>query len=284
VAITTQPSPQVQPAGGNATFAVAASGSGPLGYQWLKDGQPLAGQTAAVLNLSALNGSDAGSYSVTVSNALGPVSSNAAVLTVLGTPAITGQPQAATQSAGSTATFSVTANGQGLRYLWLRNGIPVSGATAAQLTTPVLDIADSGAVYSVLVFNTAGVAVSNLAILTVTPVVVTPILPANALTATQVVAANNNSLVVRPDGSVWAFGPNVDRVTGGRLNGGFGANRPVRVAGLPPAQQAAMGSFENFWALGRDGTVSGWGFINDVKGFAQGPANQAVVFRPRCRC
>lgn len=173
VAISTQPAPQVQPAGGSATFAVAASGSGPLGYQWLKDGQPLAGQTAAVLNLAALNGSDAGSYSVTVSNAQGPLTSDAAVLTVLGTPAITGQPQATTQVAGGTATFSVTATGQSLRYLWLRNGVPVTGGSAAVLTTPALSTGDSGAVYSVLVFNAAGVAVSNTAVLTVTPAVVT---------------------------------------------------------------------------------------------------------------
>jgi alpha-tubulin suppressor-like RCC1 family protein len=76
---------------------------------------------------------------------------------------------------------------------------------------------------------------------------------------------------------VWAFGPNVDPVTGG-LGNGFGATRPVRVTGLPQAQQVAMGSTFNSWALARDGTVWGWGFINDVKGFAQGPDNTKVTF------
>ncbi len=169
VAITTQPAPQVQPAGGSATFAVAATGSGPLTYQWSKDGQPLAGQTTAVLTISAVNGSDAGSYSVAVSNALGTVASDAAVLTLLGMPAITAQPQAVAQTEGGTATFSVAASGQGLRYLWLRNGVPAAGGTAAQLVTPALTQGDSGAVYSVIVFNAAGGVVSNMAVLTVDP-------------------------------------------------------------------------------------------------------------------
>ena len=171
VAITTQPAPQVQPAGGSATFAVAATGSGPLSYQWSKDGQPLAGQTAAVLTLASLTGGDAGSYSVAVGNALGTLNSNAAALTLLGMPAITAQPQAVTQTAGGTATFSVTASGQGLQYLWLRNGVPAAGGTAAQLLTPTLTQGDSGAVYSVIVFNAAGGVVSNTAVLTVNPVV-----------------------------------------------------------------------------------------------------------------
>jgi hypothetical protein len=172
VAITTQPAPQVQAPGGSATFAVAATGSGPLSYQWSKDGQPIAGQTSAVLTIAALTGGDAGSYSVAVGNALGTVASNAAALTLLGMPAITAQPQPVTQTAGGTATFSVTASGQGLRYLWLRNGVPAAGGTAAQLVTPALTQGDSGAVYSVIVFNAAGGVVSNTAVLTVNPVVV----------------------------------------------------------------------------------------------------------------
>jgi len=169
VAITTQPAPQVQPAGGSATFAVAATGSGPLRYQWLKDGQPIAGQTGPVLAIQALNGSDAARYSVTVDNGFSVVTSDPAVLTLLGAPAITAQPQGATQPEGGKASFSVTATGQGLRYLWLRNGVPVPGATSAQFTTPALTLADSGAAYSVVVFNNAGVAVSSLAVLSIEP-------------------------------------------------------------------------------------------------------------------
>jgi hypothetical protein len=167
VSFDAQPSPQVQPVGGEAVFAVAASGTGPFSYQWLKGGVAISGQTSAVLRITALNGGDAGNYSVTVTGALGPVTSNIVALTVLGTPVITSQPQASTVTAGSTATFSVTATPSNLSYMWLRNGVPVNGATGAQYTTPVLTTGDSGADYSVVVYNAAGATVSNLAVLTV---------------------------------------------------------------------------------------------------------------------
>lgn len=168
VAITTQPSPQVQVPGGSATFAVAASGTGPLAYQWLKDGQPIAGATGAVLVLPGVTGGDAGQYSVTVGNALNAVTSNAAALIVVGAPVITAQPSAATASAGATATFSVTAQGPALRYQWLRNSVAIAGANSSSYTTPVLTSGDSGAVYAVVVYNTAGTVFSNAAVLTVT--------------------------------------------------------------------------------------------------------------------
>lgn len=170
VAITTQPSPQLQVPGGSATFAVAASGTGPLTYQWLKDGQPIGGATAAVLVLPGITGSDAGQYSVTVGNALNAVTSNAAALIVVGAPSITAHPAAVSATTGSTATFSVTAQGPALRYQWLRNSVAIAGATSASYTTPALALGDSGAVYAVVVYNAAGAVFSHAAVLSVTDV------------------------------------------------------------------------------------------------------------------
>lgn len=104
VSISTQPSAQVQLPGGSATFAVAASGTGPLTYQWLKNGSAIAGATGPVLLLNGVSGSDAASYSVTVSNALGSLTSSAASLTVAGTLAITTAPAATSGVAVNTAT------------------------------------------------------------------------------------------------------------------------------------------------------------------------------------
>lgn len=167
VSISTQPSPQVQMPGGSATFAVAASGSGPITYQWLKNGAPIAGATGAVLVLSGVTGSDAASYAVTVGNGLGSVTSSGAALTVVGAPAITTQPAARNVVAGSTATFSVTATGSALGYQWTRDGVAIPGATAASYTTPALAVADSGSDYAVVVYNGAGVVLSNPALLLV---------------------------------------------------------------------------------------------------------------------
>ncbi len=173
--LTAQPTPQVQAPGGSATFAVAASGTGPITYQWLKDNVALPGATLPVLTVSSINSGDAGTYSVTVSNGVGAPQTVSASLLVLGVPVIGTQPAAASATTGSTATFSVTASGTQLRYLWLRNGVVVPGAASASYTTPALALTDSGAVYSVVVYNGAGAAVSQTAVLTVTtpPVTVT---------------------------------------------------------------------------------------------------------------
>ena len=55
---------------------------------------------------------NAGSYTVVVTNSLGSVTSAAAVLTVLVPPSITSQPASLTNECTSTATFTVTASGR----------------------------------------------------------------------------------------------------------------------------------------------------------------------------
>jgi hypothetical protein len=85
--IVTEPLGQVVVLGANLTFFVEVTGAGPYAYQWRKDGIALAGATQASLNLPSVQTSDAGSYSVTISNAFGSVVSRSAVLGV--TPTVT---------------------------------------------------------------------------------------------------------------------------------------------------------------------------------------------------
>ena len=84
-AILTQPQPQTANAGTNVTFSIAASGTVPLSYQWRKGGTAIAGATNATLTLANVAATDAGNYSVVVSNTAGSVTSAAATLTVNGT-------------------------------------------------------------------------------------------------------------------------------------------------------------------------------------------------------
>jgi len=69
-------------AGGTVTLSVTASGAPPLAYQWRRDGVPIPGATASSLTLAGVKAADQGAYSVTVSNALGAVTSSAAMLTL----------------------------------------------------------------------------------------------------------------------------------------------------------------------------------------------------------
>jgi len=82
LSITTQPQSQSVAVGSNATFTVTASGATPLSYQWRFNGTAIPGATNTILTLANAQPSNAGSYSVVVSNVAGTVTSASALLTV----------------------------------------------------------------------------------------------------------------------------------------------------------------------------------------------------------
>ncbi len=83
-------------------------------------------------------------------------------------PTITTQPASVTAVAGSTAQFAVVAGGTGpFAYQWRRNGVTVSGATAASYTTAALSSADNGGSYTVVISNAGGSVTSSAAVLSV---------------------------------------------------------------------------------------------------------------------
>lgn len=84
-AITQQPTNQTVATGGNATFAVTATGTGPLHYLWYGPANTLIpGATNSTLTLSNVQQVSTGNYFVLVTNSLGSVQSSNAVLTVTG--------------------------------------------------------------------------------------------------------------------------------------------------------------------------------------------------------
>ena len=168
VVVVTQPGSVVVAPGMSAQLAVTVTGSGPMSYAWFRNGVAVPGQTSAVFSIAAASALDAGSYVVHVSNAAGTTISGAGQVMLLGAPAITAQPAAASALSGATATFSVAATGDALHYQWLRNNVAIAGADAASFTTPALALADSGAVFGVIVYNGAGLVFSSGAVLTVT--------------------------------------------------------------------------------------------------------------------
>ena len=84
-------------------------------------------------------------------------------------PQITAQPQNASVVPGQQTTFVVGATGSApLAFAWQRNGVAISGATAATYTTPAITAADNGALFAVRVSNALGAVLSASARLTVT--------------------------------------------------------------------------------------------------------------------
>jgi len=79
----TQPADQSVTAGQPASFNVAASGTGPLSYQWLRNAAAIAGATGATYGIASATTADSGAtFTVVVSNSAGSVTSNAATLAV----------------------------------------------------------------------------------------------------------------------------------------------------------------------------------------------------------
>ena len=81
--IETQPTNQTVLVGGSASFNVSATGLPPLIYQWYWNGtNGITGATNTVLTLNDVQLTNAGEYSVTVSNLYGVTNSSEALLTV----------------------------------------------------------------------------------------------------------------------------------------------------------------------------------------------------------
>lgn len=178
--ITTQPQDKTAIIGDNVSFTVAASGTAPFTYQWSFGGTAISGATSATYNLTNAQTANAGNYTVTVTNAFGSATSNAAKLTVNPPgvpPTITTQPVNQSAVIGTSASFSVTATGTPApTYQWRHDGADISGATSATYTISSVATGDGGN-YTVVVSNPSGNVTSNSVTLTVNAPVVTPPAP-----------------------------------------------------------------------------------------------------------
>jgi hypothetical protein len=154
-------------------FEVAANGTEPLSYQWRKNGSSISGGTDYYYLKDPSVSTDAGDYTVVVTNSTGSVTSVVAKLTILIPPAITTQPVSKTVIAGTNVTFTVKATGSPpLEYQWFFGNAPIDGATATNLLLVNVQLDDAG-IYTVAVSNPArdygaSDAVSDPATLTVT--------------------------------------------------------------------------------------------------------------------
>jgi purine nucleosidase len=166
-AIAAQPLNATAIDGRAATFTVAASGTGPLRYQWKHRSTPV-GTNSAVLAIAAAHDADAGAYTCTVTNGVGSAISSEATLTVhpVVAPAISGQPASTLVPAGDAARFTVTTTGTDpMTYQWKKGAVGV-GTNGPTLTLAKVQAGDAGA-YTCTVSNSAGSATSTPATLTV---------------------------------------------------------------------------------------------------------------------
>ena len=175
--IIVQPQSQTNNAGATVIFSVSATSLMPMSYQWQKNGTNLlnggnlSGATTNALTITGISDSDAATYSVIVSNALGSVTSSNATLTVNDLPFIFTQPLSQTVGVGSNVTFTTMAFGAPpFVFQWYYNhspvGSPTSGTNVSSYTLTNVQTNQSGN-YSVLVINGLDSVMSSNAVLTV---------------------------------------------------------------------------------------------------------------------
>lgn len=219
-AVSVQPITQTASETQPISLTATVTGTLPLSLQWRKNGVNIPGATTATLLFPSFIASDAGSYDLVATNYLGSVTTNAAVLSVVASPAIT-TVSAARQVVAPAAplNLSVTATGSGtLSYQWIHNGVIVPGANAETLAIPSATRNDGGW-YLALVTDSVGTRRSA-----VMHVVV-------SAGATEV-----------------------------RVFGDTSSGRSAVPVGLNDAMEVHLSSFAaRVYALKRDGTVVAWG-------------------------
>ena len=256
--------------GGGGTFNVTASGINPLSYQWYFNGSAISGATSASFNLIHAAATNAGDYSVVITNYHGGTTSSVAVLTVITPPVLTASPSNQLVPGGGTASLTVAAAGAGpLSYQWFKGGGVLTAATNATLTLAHASVSDSGAYY-VIVTNRHGLCISRPALVAVdNPGVLgwgyngyygqlgdgttnhNRWLP-EQLTPGMVSASigGESSFLLSSNGGLWALGANSD----GQLGTGnfIGGKSPVFVSSNVVA--AAMGYYHSLF-LTADGRL-----------------------------
>ncbi len=138
--VTTDPTGATVCEGQPITLTGAGTGTG---FQWLKDGAVIAGETNDTLTIAMSTMADAGSYQLIAVGAGGcNDTSAAATVTVNAMASITTDPTGVSVCEGQ--PISLSGAGTGTGYQWLKDGAVLVGETSATLSIAVSVLADAG--------------------------------------------------------------------------------------------------------------------------------------------
>jgi hypothetical protein len=211
--ITTQPTSQTICSGANTSFTIAAATATSFQWQVSTNGggtwnnvpatAPYSNVTTNTLTITGASATlNNYQYRCVASITCGSTTSNPAVLTVNTAPSITSQPTNSTVCAAATTSFSVSATGSGLTYVWqvssagcagswtnLSNTAPYSGVNTATLTINPVSAAQTGLVYQCVVSGSC------------TPSVTTSCATLTVVTSVSITAQPSNSTVCENAGT-----------------------------------------------------------------------------------
>ena len=299
--VVTPPSDKTVPAGTNVAFTMVAGGTPSLSYQWQFSGTNIMGATGASLTLNNVQITNAGSYSVVVSNTYGVTNASAVLMINPSAPFLLGQPSNQEMVRGGAVTFTVSARGSDpLSYQWQFNNADIPDATNSSLTLSNIQTNNVGS-YCVIVNNAYGMINSSNATLVIVPTVIvgwgsvftsSPNPPLGLTNVAAISAGDNYSVALKNDSTVYAWGwdafsrlnvpvglTNVSVISAGGFHGSALVNNGTVVdwgdsffdasvnvpAGLSNVVDVAAGEEFNL-ALKSDGTVTAWGdnFLNPL--------------------
>jgi len=147
--------------GGDTTFVVEVTGTGPFTYKWQRDGVDIDGATEPALTLTDVVAGDDALYTVLVENPFGIIVSDPAKLEVTLPVSITGQPADTHVVLDGTLSLNVTATGTGpFEYQWYRGDEKIEGAVEAEMQLPNMTRLNDG-FYRVEVKNMLGAVFSR---------------------------------------------------------------------------------------------------------------------------
>ena len=206
--ITNQPQSRAVLAGTIVTFSLGVTGTGPIVFQWVKNGVALA-EYGPTLSLTNVIPADAGNYQVFAYNDLGSVASAVTTLAVQAPPVFLTTPHSVVVGVLSNAFLSGSASGVPTPdYYWLKDGVRVTNALAytglgtTQLIALAVSATHAGN-YSLVATNATGAITSAPAVLTV-------LLPPQILTQPQSVAVNRTNPAVAWPASFTVLATNAD--------------------------------------------------------------------------
>ncbi len=280
--IVTEPQSLTLAIGNMLTFNVTVSGTGPFDYQWRR-GTTEVGSNSPVLEIATVTSEDAGSYTCTVTNSQGSVTSNPAVLTVNPPLSIPPTSLAASELEQTYEAVLNATGGVSARIWSLASGILPPGISLSSdgvlRGTP---LAAGRAEFTVQVSDSSGTATRMLT-LDAVPVggfVTDPDLVLHYTfdegSGTQIwdsaTGGNNHATSV----------PNAHWVSNGRLGGAYGpSSLSAALNDFTPANQGDL----NFHPRGDAFTVSVWvrtlstGGYNTVLGKDQSVSPFAAQYR-----
>jgi hypothetical protein len=167
VNITSQSGDSVKCVGASMMFAVTASGTAPITYQWYHNGNAITGGTSATYSIVAVSTTDNGAYYCIISNACNTVQSSAKNLTVNTVPTITQQSSDTSICSGNNLTLSVATTGSApMSYQWYKGATAMGGAVNSLYPMYQISTSDAATYYCVA-SNSCGTAQSTNMVITV---------------------------------------------------------------------------------------------------------------------